>query len=248
MIPKVIHYCWFGGKALPKSAIKCINSWKKYLPEFEIVEWNEGNFDVNMIPYTSKAYKMKKYAFVSDYARLWIIYNYGGVYFDTDVEVLKPLDDIISKGGYMGVEKKIEINRSLLPGINPGLGFGAPAKSNILKELLDYYSKLDFYFGEGSNFGFKTIVENTTEVMLNHGFRDFTNDKEIQYCDEFYVYPKQFFCPDLVDNRWIVTEDTYSIHHFAATWTPLSYRLKVNLVKHIPSGLYSLYKRVFRKY
>ena len=104
MIPKVIHYCWFGRNPLPKDAIICINSWKKNLPDFEIKEWNEDNFDVNMIPYTAEAYAAKKYAFVSDFARFWILYKHGGLYFDTDVEVIKPLDDIIARGNFMAYE------------------------------------------------------------------------------------------------------------------------------------------------
>ena len=101
MIPKVIHYCWFGRNPLPPLAIKCIESWKKFLPDYEIKGWNEDNFDVNIIPYTQEAYQAKKYAFVSDYARFWILYKYGGIYFDTDVEVIRPLDDIIARGPFM---------------------------------------------------------------------------------------------------------------------------------------------------
>lgn len=104
MIPKIIHYCWFGGNPLPDSAMKCIASWKKFLPDYEIKEWNESNFDVNMIPYVKEAYQVKKYAFVSDFARFYILYKYGGLYFDTDVEIVKPLDSIISKGAFMGCE------------------------------------------------------------------------------------------------------------------------------------------------
>ena len=104
MIPKIIHYCWFGRNPLPELAQKCIASWKKYLPDYEIKEWNEDNFDVNIIPYTAEAYAAKKYAFVSDYARFWILYKYGGIYFDTDVEVIRPIDDIIAKGNFMGCE------------------------------------------------------------------------------------------------------------------------------------------------
>lgn len=96
MIPKKIHYCWFGRNPLPESAQKCIASWKKYLPDYEIIEWDEDNFDVNCIPYTTQAYEAKKYAFVSDYARFKILYEHGGLYFDTDVEVIRPLDDIIA--------------------------------------------------------------------------------------------------------------------------------------------------------
>ena len=105
MIPHVIHYCWFGGKPLPKLAVDCIASWRKYLPGYEIKEWNESNFDVNIIPYTSEAYAAKKYAFVSDYARFWILYHYGGVYFDTDVEVIQPLALACESG--MPIYKKL---------------------------------------------------------------------------------------------------------------------------------------------
>lgn len=104
MIPKIIHYCWFGRNPLPELAQKCIASWKKYLPDYEIKEWNEDNFDVNIIPYTAEAYAQKKYAFVSDYARFWILHKYGGIYFDTDVEVIRPIDDIIARGNFMGFE------------------------------------------------------------------------------------------------------------------------------------------------
>lgn len=105
MIPRTIHYCWFGRTPLPDKAKICIESWKKFMPDYEIKEWNEDNFDVNIIKYTAEAYKLKKYAFVSDYARFWILYHYGGVYFDVDVELIKPIDDILARGAFMGCEK-----------------------------------------------------------------------------------------------------------------------------------------------
>ena len=104
VIPKIIHYCWFGGKPLPEEAKKCIDSWKKYLPDYEIKEWNESNFDINSIAYTAEAYEARKYAFVSDYARYKILYEHGGIYFDTDVEVIAPMDDLLAKGPFMGQE------------------------------------------------------------------------------------------------------------------------------------------------
>ena len=104
MIPKIIHYCWFGRNPLPKSAMRCIESWRKYFPDYEIKEWNEDNFDVNMLPFTQEAYKMRKFAFVSDVARFWILYRYGGLYFDTDVEVIRPMDDIVAQRAFMGIE------------------------------------------------------------------------------------------------------------------------------------------------
>ena len=134
MIPKIIHYCWFGRNPLPESAKKCIDSWRKFLPDYEIKEWNEDNFDVNIIPYTQQAYEAKKYAFVSDYARFWILYHHGGVYFDTDVEVIRPMDDIIEKRPFMGREKgafikdicdnTITVQGDAGLGVAPGLGLG----------------------------------------------------------------------------------------------------------------------------
>ena len=129
MIPKIIHYCWFGRNPLPDSAQRCIDSWRKFLPDYEIKEWNEDNFDVNSIPYTEQAYKAKKYAFVSDYARFWILYHEGGLYFDTDVEVIKSLDDIICNGNFMGEESDeghLDAYDGL--GVNSGLGLGISPK------------------------------------------------------------------------------------------------------------------------
>lgn len=139
MIPKVINYCWFGGNPLPASAQKCIASWRKYLPDYEIKEWNESNFDVNIIPYTAEAYKAKKYAFVSDYARFWILYRYGGLYFDTDVEVIRNMDDIIANGAFMGLEKKQAGATPTQLGVAPGLGLGVNPGLGLYKELLDVY-------------------------------------------------------------------------------------------------------------
>ena len=104
MIPKIVHYCWFGRGELTPLAKKCIASWRLFFPGYEIKEWNEDNFDVNIIPYTADAYKAGKYAFVSDYARFWVLYHFGGVYFDTDVEVIRPMDDVLEKGAFMGIE------------------------------------------------------------------------------------------------------------------------------------------------
>ena len=145
MIPKVIHYCWFGRNPLPSLAIKCIESWRKYLPDYEIKEWNEDNFDVNIIPYTQEAYQVGKYAFVSDYARFWILYKYGGLYFDTDVEVIKPMDDIIARGPFMGCEKDVSDTSvaSVAPGlglgVNPGLGLGVNPGLGLYKEIFEMY-------------------------------------------------------------------------------------------------------------
>ena len=213
-IPKIIHYCWFGGKPLPELAVKCIASWKKYLPEYEIKEWNESNFDVDIIPYTSEAYKAKKYAFVSDYARFWILYKYGGIYFDTDVEVIRPLDDIIARGPFMGCEKEIKIG-PVQEFVAPGLGLGVYPNLGFYNEILKYYSHLSFIKKDGS-YNQATVVEHVTGLFVQHGLK-FVN--EIQECSGIYIYPKEYFCPlDYKTGKLYITENTYTIHHYMASW------------------------------
>ncbi len=218
-IPKTIHYCWFGGKPLPRSAEKCIASWKKFLPEYKIVRWDESNFDINAIPYTREAYAAGKYAFVSDYARFWILYHNGGVYFDTDVEVIKNMDDILARGDFLGVESKMP--RMIT--VNPGLGFAASRGSVLLEELLDLYRNLHFLNADGTPC-LKNIVEITTEQLLKHGLK---NTPEVQECCGFTIYPKDYFCPiDYNTRTLIITENTRTIHHYAESWVPRSARFK----------------------
>lgn len=213
---KIIHYCWFGRTPLPPLALKCIESWKKYLPEYEIKEWNEDNFDVNIIPYTKEAYEAKKYAFVSDYARFWILYKYGGLYFDTDVEVIKPLDDIIAKGPFMGCEKEIkDVKGATTKAVAPGLGLGVNPGVGLYKEMLDLYTSLHFVDGKG-NLNLKTVVDYTTELLCKHGLE---NKPGIQYVAGIYIYPVDYFCPISVDDGKLrVTSNTRTIHHYAQSW------------------------------
>ena len=219
MIPKIIHYCWFGGKPLPKSAEKCIASWKKYLPDYEIKRWDESNFDVNAIPYTREAYAACKYAFVSDYARFWILYHYGGVYFDTDVEVIRPIDDIINRGSFLGVES----NRNGIYTVNPGLGFAATQGTAVIGEMMNLYSTFHFINTDGAS-DLKNIVEITTDYLSSKGLQ---NTDEIQDCCGFTIYPKDYFCPIDYDTRELkITENTRTIHHYAESWVPRSTRFK----------------------
>ena len=134
MIPKKIHYCWFGRNPKPKLAEKCIASWKKYCPDYEIIEWNEDNFDIDMNAYVKSAYEQKKYAFLTDYARLLIIYENGGVYFDTDVELIKPIDDLLENKSFFGFEDREHVNT--------GLGFGAEKENQIIKRMQKEYDGL----------------------------------------------------------------------------------------------------------
>ena len=124
MIPKKIHYCWFGNNPLPESVQRCIESWKKYCPGYEIIEWNEGNYNINKIPFIEKAYKEKKYAFVSDYARLDIIYNEGGIYLDTDVELIKNIDPLLEHSCFLALES--------CGAVATGLGFGSIKKHSFI--------------------------------------------------------------------------------------------------------------------
>ena len=219
MIPKIIHYCWFGGKPLPRSAEKCIASWKKYLPGYEVKRWDESNFDVNAIPYTREAYAACKYAFVSDYARFWILYHYGGVYFDTDVEVIRPIDDIINRGGFLGVES----NRNGIYTVNPGLGFAATQGTAVIGEMMNLYSTFHFINTDGAS-DLKNIVEITTDYLSSKGLQ---NTDEIQDCCGFTIYPKDYFCPIDYDTRELkITENTRTIHHYAESWVPRSTRFK----------------------
>ena len=251
MIPKVIHYCWFGHNPLPESAKKCIDSWRKFLPDYEIKEWNEDNFDVNIIPYTQQAYEAKKYAFVSDYARFWILYHHGGVYFDTDVEVIRPMDDIIEKGPFMGREKGafikdicdntitvqgdagLGVAPGLGLGVNPGLGLGVNPGLGLYKEFLDLYDSLKFKNEDGT-LNTKTIVSYTTEILLNHGLNE--NNDEPQEVAGVWVYPPDVFCPmdHTQANKLKITERTVSIHLYDCSWiNHNTMRYKLHLFKNM---------------
>jgi hypothetical protein len=214
MIPRKIHYCWFGNNALPKSAQDCISSWKRFLPEYEIVRWDESNFDVNQNAYVQEAYKAKKWAFVSDFARMKILYENGGLYFDTDVELIKSLDEILRAGAYLGCERD---GGDPVEGIwvNPGLGMAAEAGNPIFKDVLDGYADAHYIMPDGSCSNL-AIIERTTKSLLKHGLK---NMPGLQVVCGITIYPKDYFCPiSYLNNRMNLTENTVSIHHFSETW------------------------------
>lgn len=211
MIPRVIHYCWFGGNPLPELAKKCIASWKKFFPDYEIKEWNETNYDVKKIPYIAQAYDAKKYAFVSDFARFDILYQYGGIYFDTDVEVIKSLDDIVARGAFAGVERTGSAGS-----LNAGLGIASPAASEIYKEILNSYRQSSFLRKDGS-MDLTTVVDRVSAIFKKRGLKD---SSEIQTVAGVTVYPADYFCPiNPATGELKITENTRTIHHYAATWT-----------------------------
>lgn len=210
MIPKTIHYCWFGHNPLPPLARKCIASWRKFFPDYEIKEWNEDNFDVNAIPYTAQAYEHKKYAFVSDYARFKILHEHGGIYFDTDVEVIKPLNDILEKGPFFGLED----NRDTFV-CAPGLGFACYPGMSLLKDMLCLYEGLTFAFPSGE-LNKKTVVEYFSEILLSKGLEP---KPEIIEFAGMFIYPPDYFCPKSSEFGKIhISENTRTIHHYAGSW------------------------------
>lgn len=210
MIPKVIHYCWFGHNPLPPLAKRCIASWRKFFPDYEIKEWNEDSFDVNSIPYTAQAYKHKKYAFVSDYARFKILYENGGIYFDTDVEVIKPMNDILEKGPFFGLE-----DNPYTFACAPGLGFACYPKMNLLKDMLRLYEGLTFATPSGE-LNKKTVVEHFSEILLSQGLQPKAGIIEFGGA---YIYPPDYFCPKPSEFGKIqITEKTRTIHHYAGSW------------------------------
>ncbi len=224
MIPKISHYCWFWRNPLPKLAKKCIASWKKFFPDYEIKEWNEDNFDVNIIPYTQQAYEAKKYAFVSDYARFWILYHFGGVYFDTDVEVIKPMDAIIAKGAFMGRERGTDGM------VAPGLGLGVEAFHPLYKAMIDVYKSLCFCDSEG-NLNIKTVVYYMSELLSEH---DLQRNNSLQVIDGITIYPEEYFCPmDSTSGLIDIKNETVSIHWYNCSWmnhnTP---RFLLHLIKN----------------
>lgn len=225
MIPKIIHYCWFGHNPLPPLAKKCITSWKKYLPDYEIIEWNEDNFDVNGIHYTKEAYQAGKYAFVSDYARFWILYHYGGLYFDTDVEVIKPIDNIISKGPFMGREI---FQYESGDDINPGLGIGATSGMDIFKEILNVYKTKRFYNNDGT-LNLTTVVTVTTKILSNHEKHQLDNG--VFQIGGINIYPTEYFCPkNYYTGEIIITPNTVAIHHYDASWKSNKDKLKKRII------------------
>ncbi|MCR5670833.1 MAG: glycosyl transferase [Butyrivibrio sp.] len=198
-IPHIIHYFWFGGNEKSESVKKCIESWREFCPDFEIKEWNEKNYDFHKHPFMEEAYREGKWAFVSDYARLDVLYEHGGVYLDTDVEVLKDLSPLCENRAYMGFESKEMIG--------DGAGFGFTAGSPLLKEMMAEYDSLSEY------------VESPklrTKILVGHGL---IQDGTRQKVDGVEIYPSEYLSPkNYYTGKVTITENTYSIHHFEASW------------------------------
>lgn len=219
-IPRIIHYCWFGNGEKNELMKKCIDSWKLYLPEYEIKEWNEKNFDINSNIYTAEAYKEKKWAYVTDYVRLHALYNEGGIYMDTDVEVLKNIDRFLVHSAFSGFEDIQFIPTGIM---------GAEKYNQWIKDLLDYYKEKKFY-NENGELDLTPNTVTITELSHKYGLELNGNYQVLEH--DIHIYPKEFFCPkEHATNKLIITENSYCIHHFNGSWIDNKTKIKKIIVQ-----------------
>ncbi|MBP3818912.1 MAG: hypothetical protein J6H31_11500 [Butyrivibrio sp.] len=206
-IPKKIHYCWFGDKPIPEEYQECIDSWKKYCPDYEIIRWNENNYDITKKRYMREAYEKKQWGFVPDYARLDIIYEYGGIYFDTDIEIIRSFDKLLTEGAFFGFHNYVEIN--------PGLGFGAQSKHPFIKELMEQYDDKRFIKDDGS-IDNRTCISYSQHIFKSHGF---VFDNTLQRHDDVTVFPTEVFNPTgALGINNLFSDNTFSFNHSARSW------------------------------
>lgn len=218
MIPKIIHYCWFGRGEKPELARKCIASWKKFCPDFEIREWNEDNCDYLTMPFMAEAYAAKKYAFVSDVMRLIVLEQYGGVYFDTDVEVVRDISPLLNDEGFIGFEN----NRF----VNSGQVMAAVPHQPIVQAMIDEYKKLHYMQPDSSAMPVGCPRLNS-DVLERFGL--IRNGQE-QIVAGIHVYPDDYFNPmDSTTGKLTKTENTYSIHWYSMSWLPKRTQMKAKL-------------------
>lgn len=207
-IPKIIHYCWFGKSEIPAQYRKWMESWQRYCPDYRIIEWNEDNYDIRKNRYISEAYEKKMWAFVSDYVRIDVVNEYGGVYLDTDIELLRNIDELLKNDGFCGFQNQDNVNF--------GLGFGAVKKHKTLEEIKKYYETERFILEDGTlNLTACPVIQ--TEIMKRHGLKC---NGMFQVVDGMTVLPSRVLC-GMSPNSFRVEKNpvkTYAIHHFAASW------------------------------
>lgn len=221
-IPRIIHYCWFGGKEKPEIVKRCIKSWKDILVDYEIKEWNESNFDINSNLFVKQAYEAGKFAFVSDFVRVNALYNYGGIYLDTDVEVFKSFDDLLDNDSFWGFEEKNYIATSTI---------GCKKGNKLIKEFLSKYDDKKFIFENGQE-NLETNVSIVSEIISSLGLEMNNKYQKIEGLATFY--PQEYFSPyDYINCYSKATSNTYAIHHFYKSWLPTSVKIKSVIKKVI---------------
>lgn len=214
LIPKKIHYCWFGRGEKPKLVKKCIDSWKKHLSGYEFIEWNEDSFDIESNRFVKEAYEHRNFAFVSDYVRAKALYVHGGIYLDTDVEVLKSFDSFLIHDFFAGFEEKDFVGTCVM---------GSKAAHPLLETYIRHYDEASYVNDDG------TFYTDTNVLLLTRLFeqKGFVRDGEFQEKDGIAVYPRTWFSPyDYINSISYITDDSHAIHHFARLWLPRSVRIK----------------------
>lgn len=231
MIPKIIHYCWFGGGEKSNLMKKCMESWKQYCPDYEIIEWNESNIDISECVYAQQAMEQKKWSFVSDYVRYDVLYNYGGIYLDTDVMLIKSPEPLLQEKAYMGFDQPDLVNT--------GVGFGAEKNNPIIGEILDYFKGMKLIQDDGSiNYEIQPGI--TTKILERHGLK--IPDCGIQKLENITIFPCDYFAPKSYNSvKMVKTENTYSIHMYLASWQSEAQRKKhkkeiyKDYITHLPN-------------
>ena len=246
MIPKIIHYCWFGNNPIPKLEQKCIKSWKKHCQDYQFIKWDETNFDINSFEFTREAYKAGKWAFVADFVRLYALTKFGGIYLDTDIELLKSLDNLLIYKGFSGFEN----DKLIAAGI-----MGCEAENGLFSKFYDHYLNSSFKFKDGS-IRMLTIPSILTGVCAKIGFK-ITN--KFQEVEGVAIFPSEYFYPkDYGTGLVNITENTISIHHYSCSWLEKKTRKKYMkswrrnkrknfYVKLFGIKLFNFFNRILRK-
>ena len=245
MIPKIIHYCWLSGDPIPENLQKCMNSWKKHLPDYEFILWDRNRFDINSTLWTKQAFEAKKYAFAADYIRLYAVYNYGGIYMDMDVEVVKSFNELLNYPYIFGFETA--------NGIEAGV-FGAEQHAPFLKDCLNYYDNRPFIQKDGL-FDTRTLPTIIYDIFSHNKL--IKERKQLDICNDsdcFFVFNPDFLTAKSHKTGNIhITKNTYTIHHFAGSWIPKRDKIKRDLInniyKFISSNpiLFKIYKNTYKK-
>lgn len=231
MIPKIIHYCWFGRGEKSKLIKKCIKSWKKYCPDYEIIEWNEDNFDIDGTLWTKQAYAAEKWAFVSDYVRLYALYNFGGIYLDTDVELLKSYDPLLNESAFTGFDSPKTLTTCTM---------AAEKQHPFIENLFSYYNGRSF----NAENGFDLMPNGTivSGILKEFGFAADGSEQTVLGC---HIFPRTYFAPtNYGDYKTFFTASTYSVHHFDSSWRSAEAKKAQKRAKFHSTAFYRIYEQI----